>query len=164
MARLTENIKLHIVQRLACFESLPSVVQSVKDEFGIDVSRQALQAYDPSKSQAKNMSKKLRTIFEETRKRFLEDTSNIPISHKAVRLATLQRMADKAETKGNMVLVKDLLEQAAKEVGESYTNKQKLDHTSSDGSMTPKQTVLDTSKLSTGTLKELLKARAASSE
>lgn len=128
MARLTEDVKLFIVQRLACFESLPAVVQSVKEEFGLDVTRQAIQAYDPSKSQAKNMSKKLKAIFEETRKKFLDDTSAIPISHKAVRLATLQRLVDNAERRGNAVLVSSLLEQAAKEVGDSYTNKQRVEH------------------------------------
>lgn len=35
----------------------------------------------------------------------------------------------------------------------------KVDHTSSDGSMTPKDTTIDATKLSTNTLKELLKAR-----
>ncbi|KIC21722.1 hypothetical protein, partial [Leisingera sp. ANG-Vp] len=46
--------------------------------------------------------------------------------NRAVRLRTLQRMAEKAETMGNTVLAKGLLEQAAKEVGNAYTNRREL--------------------------------------
>ena len=33
-------------------------------------------------------------------------------------------------------------EQAAKEVGDAYSNKQKVEHTSPDGTMTPKPTII----------------------
>ena len=42
-------------------------------------------------------------------------------------------MIHKAESKGNMPLAAQLLEQAAKEVGEAYTNRQRLEHTGKDG-------------------------------
>ncbi|WP_237143578.1 hypothetical protein [Phyllobacterium zundukense] len=35
-------------------------------------------------------------------------------------------MAEKAETQGNMVLAANLLEQAAKEVGDAFTNRRAL--------------------------------------
>ncbi|MQX92772.1 DUF2280 domain-containing protein [Sinorhizobium meliloti] len=37
--------------------------------------------------------------FEETRKTFLEDTATIAISHRAVRLRALQRMADRRRSR-----------------------------------------------------------------
>ena len=128
MAALPENVKVYVVQKLACFEPLHVVVKAVKDDFGIEVSKQALQAYDPNKSQGSRLSAKLKDIFNSTRKKFLEDTSTIPISHKAVRLTMLQRMADQAESSRNIVLAASLIEQAAKEVGDSFTNKQKIEH------------------------------------
>lgn len=160
MAALSESVKLYVVQRLACYEPLNSIVESVKQDFGIDVTKPQLLAYDPNKAQGQRLSAKLKLLFEDTRKHFLENTSSIPIANKAVRLNTLQRLVDDAERRKNPVLVANLLEQAAKEVGETYTNKQKVDHISSDGSMTPK--ALDTTKLSTGALKEILAARANS--
>lgn len=138
MIRLSADQKVFIVQRLACFDSLQSVVDAVKEVYAIDVSKQALQAYDPGKAQGRNMSAKLVQVFNETRKRFLADTAGIPISHKAVRIAILQRLADKAEAKGNAVLVQSVLEQAAKEMGDSYTNNRRVDMSSTDGTMTPK--------------------------
>lgn len=136
-AKLSDEVKTYIVQALACFDSPSIAAAAVKKDFGIEVSRQLVESHDPNKKAASGLAPKWRVLFEETRKTFLEDTASIGISHRAVRLRALQRMADKAEGQGNMVLASSLLEQAAKEVGNSYTNHRKLDHTSSDGTMTP---------------------------
>jgi hypothetical protein len=42
----------------------------------------------------------------------------------------------------NMALAASLMEQAAKEVGDAYSNKQKVEHTSPDGSMSPRPTTI----------------------
>jgi hypothetical protein len=143
MAKTPENIKVSIVQRLACFESLNNIVQGLKDDFGFEISKQAILGYDPTKVQGKDLSQKLRAVFEETRKRFIEDTSSIPISHKAVRLATLQRMVDRAETQKNLGMVSSLLEQAAKEVGDAYTNRKTVEVSNPDGSLAAKPTIVE---------------------
>lgn len=127
MARITAEHKTYIVQCLACFDSPKAVADGVKQEFGLEISRQAVEAYDPNKRQGKNLAKKWRQLFDETRKTFLEDTSAIAISHKPVRLRTLQRMAIKAEDMGNMALAAQLNEQAAKEMGEAYTNRHRIE-------------------------------------
>lgn len=127
MARITAEHKTYIVQCLACFDSPKAVADAVKQEFGLEISRQAVEAYDPNKRQGRNLAKKWRQLFDETRKTFLEDTSAIAISHKPVRLRTLQRMAIKAEDMGNMALAAQLNEQAAKEMGEAYTNRRVLE-------------------------------------
>ncbi|PLU18353.1 hypothetical protein BMJ31_20250, partial [Sinorhizobium medicae] len=64
-----------------------------------------------------------------------EDTATIAISHRAVRLRALQRMAEKAEIQSNMVLAASLLKQAAEEVGNAYTNRREL--TRKDGKDLP---------------------------
>ncbi|MCA0961163.1 DUF2280 domain-containing protein [Salipiger bermudensis] len=124
--RLPEEVKTYIVQALACFDTPSVVSKSVKDEFGLNVARQKVESYDPTKRAGKNVSKKHRELFDATRAAFLEDTSEIAISHRAVRLRALQRMAEKAESQGNMVLASSLLEQAAKETGGSYTNRREV--------------------------------------
>ncbi|AUX76396.1 DUF2280 domain-containing protein [Sinorhizobium fredii] len=134
-AKLSDEVKTFIVQALACFDS-PSVVSAaVKKDFGLDVSRQLVESHDPNKKAASGLAPKWRVLFEETRKTFLEDTASIAISHRAVRLRALQRMADKAETQGNMVLASSLLKQAAEEVGGAYTNRREI--TGKDGKDLP---------------------------
>jgi hypothetical protein len=126
--KLSEEVKTFIVQSLACFDTPSTVAAAVKREFGVDVSRQSVESHDPNKAASKTLAERWRQLFEVTRKTFLEDTSQIAISHRAVRLRALQRMAEKAEGQGNMVLAASLMEQAAKECGDAYTNKHKVEH------------------------------------
>ncbi|MGJ3438614.1 DUF2280 domain-containing protein [Pseudomonas sp. Je.1.5.c] len=124
MAALTSDVKAFIVQALACFDTPTQVSQAVKQEFDIDVTRQQVEQHDPTKRAGANLAAKWRTLFEDTRKRFREETSEIPIANRAFRLRALGRMAEKAESMKNMALTAQLLEQAAKEVGDVYVNRQ----------------------------------------
>lgn len=128
---LSDEVKTFIVQQLACFDTPSVVAKAVKDDFGIDIARQSVEAYDPGKRAGVALSEAYREIFAATRKAFLMSTAEIGISHRSVRLRTLQRLAEKAERQGNMALVASLLEQAAKEAGNSFTNKREL--TGADG-------------------------------
>ncbi|AWJ93403.1 DUF2280 domain-containing protein (plasmid) [Azospirillum baldaniorum] len=123
MAVLKPEVKAFIVQAVACFDPPSTVVESVKTGFGVVVSRQQVEAHDPTKVSGRGLAERWKELFEETRKAFLEDTSAIGISHKAVRLRALNRMAAKAEGMGNMALAAQLMEQAAKECGDAFTNK-----------------------------------------
>lgn len=120
--KLNDEARTFVVQCLACFDPPSVVAAAVKKEFSFSVSPQACEAYDPTKRAGTKLSDKWRRLFEETRKTFLEDTSKIGASHKAVRLRALQRMAEKAENMGNLTLAASLYEQAAKEMGNAYTN------------------------------------------
>lgn len=138
MAILTAEVKGFIVQALACFDTPTQVAQAVKQEFNIEITRQQVAQHDPTKSTGANLAAKWRVLFEDTRKRFRDDTADIPIANRSYRLRVLDRMAVRAEGMKNMALAAQLLEQAAKESGGAYTNKQQVDLSSSDGSMTPK--------------------------
>lgn len=126
MKGLSSTVKIYIIQRLACFDYPSEVAKAVKEEYGIDISRQAVEANDPTKVAGRDMAKKWRDLFNEIRKKFLTDISDTAISHKAVRLRRLDRMAQKAEAKGNIVLAASLYEQAAKEVGNVHSNRRDL--------------------------------------
>ncbi len=142
MAALSSEVKAFIVQALACYENPAKVIELVKEEFKVTISRQQVSAYDPSNAMAKSLSKKWVDLFNTTRARFQNEISDIPIANKAYRLRTLDRMATSTEKMKNFALTAQLIEQAAKEVGDAYTNRQKVEHTSPDGSMTPKPTTI----------------------
>ncbi len=123
MAALKNDVKAFIVQALACFDTPTQVSQSVKQEFDIDVTRQQVEQHDPTKRAGVNLAAKWRTLFEDTRKRFREETAEIPIANRAYRLRALGRIAERAETMKNLPLAIQVLEQAAKEVGDVYVNR-----------------------------------------
>ncbi|MDU9393716.1 DUF2280 domain-containing protein [Pseudomonas sp. zfem002] len=123
MAALSNEVKAFIVQALACFDTPSQVAAAVREEFGIEVTRQKCEAHDPTKRAGRDLAKRWVTLFEDTRKRFREETADIPIANRAFRLRALGRMAEKAETMKNMALSAQLLEQAAKECGDMYVNR-----------------------------------------
>lgn len=125
---LGDEVKRSIVQALACWDTPSEVARAVKDEFGLDVSRQAVEAYDPTKRAGAALSQEFRALFEATRAAFLAETASIGVTHRAVRLRRLDRLVNRAEGAGNIALTADLLAQVAKEVGGSFTNAVALKH------------------------------------
>jgi hypothetical protein len=123
---LDDDVKAHIVQALACYDALSVVVSSVKVEYGVVVSPQQVEGYDPNKRAGQKLSEKWRVLFEATRKAFVEETSQVPIAHRALRLRSLHRMAERAEKVGNLALAAQLHKQAAEEMGNAYTNRREL--------------------------------------
>ncbi len=142
MATLNNKVKAFIVQGLATYMTPSEVAEAVKQEFDVVVSRQQVSCYDPGKAAGINLSKTWKDLFKQFRDDFNNDIQAIPIANKAYRLNMLDRMARDAEKSKNRPLAASLLEQAAKDVGEVFTNKQKVDNTSSDGSMATKPTVI----------------------
>ncbi|VWD02058.1 hypothetical protein BLA17378_05307 [Burkholderia aenigmatica] len=142
MAALPEPIKVFVTQALACFDTPSRAAKAVREEFGVEVSPQQCERYDPTKRAGSALSKKYREIFERTREEFLNDTSRIGIAHRAVRLRKLAAAIDKAEERNNLPLMAQLLEQAAKEAGDAFTNRRRLEHTGEDGGPIVNRTVV----------------------
>ncbi|BAV74193.1 phage protein [Pseudomonas chlororaphis subsp. aurantiaca] len=127
MAALNNEVKGFIVQALACFDTPSQVAAAVRDEFAIEVTRQQCEAHDPTKRAGRDLAKKWVVLFNDTRKRFREETAEIPIANRAFRLRAMNRFVEKAETMKNIGLAMQILEQAAKEVGDVYVNRQRKD-------------------------------------
>ncbi|GKK65596.1 TPA: DUF2280 domain-containing protein [Klebsiella variicola subsp. variicola] len=133
MAALKPEVRAFIIQELACFETPSQIVESVQKEFKVQVTRQQVASHDPTKAAGKGLAKKWVDLFNDLRDRFLNEISDIPIANKAYRLRVLQRMSTTAEGMKNLGMTAQLLEQAAKEVGDAYTNKHKFEHSGPNG-------------------------------
>lgn len=139
MEHLSYEQKYFIVQQLACRETPTEVARSVKEEFGITITRQAVQAYDPTKWAGRDLSAELKQLFEETRKQFDADIDAIPIANKAYRLLVLQKIIDSPAV--GPVVKMQAVEQAEKMLGGLYTNKR--DITSNGQSINVNPTVIE---------------------
>ena len=127
--KLSKDHKVFIVQRLASFDSPSEVIAAFRERYGQEVTAAQVVYYDPATAQAeKELAQEWKELFARTRAAYVENVADIPVAHKAVRLRRLDRMAAKAESKGNMVLAASLMEQAAKELGGAFTNKQEVKH------------------------------------
>ena len=114
MATLREPVKIFIVQSLACFETPQQVADAVKQEFKIEIERQQVAAYDPTKPTGKNLSKKLKELFFKTRNDFKVNIYDIPLANKSVRLKELQKMYE--DWGKNKIMKQNLIKQIKDEM------------------------------------------------
>ncbi|WP_229722402.1 DUF2280 domain-containing protein [Xylophilus rhododendri] len=116
-------MKQFIVQALACYDTPMQVTEAVNLEFGLTVPRQQVEKYDPTKMAGRGLSRKWRDLFQQTRIDWKAGATEVPIANRTFRLRVLARLAQKAEGMRNMALTLQVLEQAAKEVGDAYVNR-----------------------------------------
>ncbi|QTD63157.1 DUF2280 domain-containing protein [Acinetobacter towneri] len=124
MAALKEPVKIFIVQALACRDTPQEVADQVLQEFGVKIDRKQCQLYDPTKAAGKNLSKKFVELFHKTRADFDAGLIDIPIANKHYRLKQYQRQLERNAK--NTVMSLKILEQAAKDCGGQFTNKQEI--------------------------------------
>ncbi len=115
--RLPAEVKEFIINHLACYYSPKEVVTKVQDMYGVTISPQRVEKYDPTKRAGRNLSEEWKEVFEKRCTEFLLATENIGLTHAAVRLHKLQEMCDIAEERGDFRLMLKLLKQAAIESG-----------------------------------------------
>lgn len=128
MARLRKEVQTYIVRSLAQFNTPQETATLVKEEFGIEVTRQQCEAYDPTKRIGKDLSKGLKKEFEEAREEYLDKPKNIPIANQTVRLEMYQKLITKNKSPA---MALKILRQAAQEIGGQFTNRQEI--TGKDG-------------------------------
>ena len=122
MATLREPVKIFIVQSLACFETPQQVADAVMQRYGIEIDRRQCENYDPTKFAGRNLSKKLKDLFERSRKEFRENIEDIAIANKAFRLNELQKMYD--DSGRNKRAKQNLLKQAFQETDGRVTKQE----------------------------------------
>ena len=125
--KLKDTHRRFIVTQLACFVSPTDVQKALREQWGVDITLPSLGHYDPNTAAgAAELAPKWRLLFEETRKRFSESLSDIPIAQQAWRLRELARQYKTLDSRGNTLGAAAILEQAAKETGGMYSNKRIL--------------------------------------
>lgn len=123
MQKLNGEQKAFIVRALACFMVPSEIVGAVKEQFGVEISRQQAQSFDPTKAGGARLGQPLRDLFAATREEYIGSTYNIGLSHLAYRLTKLSDLLDRAEESGNYALCLKILEMAAKEMGGWYVRR-----------------------------------------
>jgi hypothetical protein len=87
---------------LACFDQPSQVRQLVRENFGLDLSPQSIEHYDPYRYAGKELAKKFVCLFLDTRKRYLENVADVALAQKTHRLKWLERLAAEAERMGDV--------------------------------------------------------------
>lgn len=125
--KLSLEMKRFVVMEFAMWETPTTIQRELKENFGVDVSLPGLLHYDGDRPAC---PKKWKTLFDETRKAFLDDTTSIPIANKAFRLRELNKLLDvqrrRPANQRNPADIRATMEQAAKEAGNAFSNVREL--------------------------------------
>src|SRR5579859_6590427 len=100
--KLSNLQRLFVVKELARFRSPTEVVKMVKEEFGIDITRQSVFQYNPDRNP--DLAKKWREAFEEERARFKAEVDGVAVAHQSFRLQELEEIYRVAKGRGNAPL------------------------------------------------------------
>lgn len=107
------------------FKTPTEIVELVEQTFKVKTTVSQICYYEPKYGK---ISADLKTIFDDTRERYLKQIGEIPIANEAYRMEQLQRALDR-QLKARVVnepMVLNILEQAAKERGRMYTNRREI--------------------------------------
>ena len=121
---IPDQVRLELVRRLAMFDTVREIHADLIEQ-GIDVSHQAISRHNPDNASS-NLSQSLTAVFHATREAWLKELAQEPIASRAFRLRRLGVIHAKAMARGNFAIAAAMLEQAAKEVGNVYTNLAKV--------------------------------------
>lgn len=133
-AGMNDEIRAEIVTRLAMFDSSNAIYDDLQAR-GIDISVQGINRYKPGT--AGQLALKWVELFNKTREDFLAEIAAEPIANRAFRLRKLGTILDKELSRGNTAGARATLEQAAKEVGNVFTNIAKVQGTKLPGQVDP---------------------------
>ncbi len=123
--RLNSEQKAFIITAYARYDGLAEVCRAFKEEYGVDLPKPHALAYNAGGPRYRGAAK-WRELFERERKHFLDNVGHIGIAQKAVRIQRLEALCAIALQRKNVKLAAELMEQAAKEMGEVFTNRREV--------------------------------------
>lgn len=132
---MDDKLRAYVVTRLACYDPVRDIHASLL-EMGVDISVQAVSHYNPEN--VGGPIGKWRDLFDKARSDFLAAMAEEPIANRQYRLRKLDMLFKAHVKRGNLVGAQSVLEQAAKEVGNVYTNVAKV-----QGAVLPGQVTID---------------------
>jgi hypothetical protein len=109
--KLTTAQQEYVVERLAAFDNPDAVVRSVREKFGIALTRQAVEQYDPTRD--KRCPARWTTLFWLRRQAILESRG----LHGAVERAAQSRSRERVARCAIEALAADMLETLARQIG-----------------------------------------------
>jgi hypothetical protein len=113
--KLTDEHKIYIVRRLAAYDSLIVIARGLKQDFGITVTIQLIQNYNPERVSGQNLSQRWRDLFSGARKAYLAGTEDIGAKHPPIRIRWRGEMAMEMWGAGQHAVANDILDSIVKE-------------------------------------------------
>jgi hypothetical protein len=127
LGKLTEAQKEYVVHRLAAYDRPSAVQKGLEEEFGVEIARQSLLFYDPTKPGSRRLREKWKSLFHATREALHQGSAKIGACHALVRIRWREQMALKQMEADKAQLANDILDSIARDVGDCFGSKYRHD-------------------------------------
>ncbi len=124
--RLSDDTKRLVVQMLACGRTPLQVVRYFKETYGLLLSPQSVEKYNPTKVNGKKLCPEFTALFFGARQEYLADTNHLGVESQRFRVEKLTEISHLAYERGNFRLALQALEQGAKDSGGMFTNRREI--------------------------------------
>jgi hypothetical protein len=121
--KLNEEQKAFLIRCRAQFMRARDISDAFREAFGADIDRRQLFTYSLD---FPKLAPKWRELHDRLREDFITKIDAIPIANRAFRLQELQRHYETMKDKRAVGVCQSILEQAAKESGDAFTNKREF--------------------------------------
>jgi hypothetical protein len=118
--KLNNAQRTHVVRRLAAYDKPTAIAHDLKELFGVTISTQAIEHYDPERPAGQDLAPQWREIFRAARKAYIAEMAAMGQMEKLVRMLLRQRMAISAFENDNYKLANEILDSIAKEAGHAF--------------------------------------------
>lgn len=126
-SKLRDEQKAFLTKRLAVFDTPKEAADALNEQFGVQISPQAAEHYDPNRAQGRSLAGKWVGLFSATRKRFLDQMEHeIPLANQAVRVKKMAKAAAAFEARGAWMPMVRVIEAISRELGGVNTNRREL--------------------------------------
>jgi hypothetical protein len=117
---LDPAIKSRMIELFAHFQGVSQVADTIKREYGLAIDRRTVEGFNPDSPRAK-VGKRLRSLFDQHRKAYVEAVAKQGVAHQAHRLKLIGDLVEKASNSKDFNAALRGLELAAKEMGAGQT-------------------------------------------
>lgn len=112
--KLTFAQKTYVVKRLAARDHPTTIMEALREKFGVTLTRQAITRYNPLNARGRHLDPYLKEMFAATRARVVAEQAEA--SAVAARLAMLEIEVQRALSDGNAVLAERLRQLIEREI------------------------------------------------
>jgi hypothetical protein len=126
--KLTDEQKIYVVTRLASYIPAAAIVRDLKEIFGIEVTRQAIDCYHPERPSGAGLSQRFKDVFREVRKAYIAAALETASRLAPVRIRLREDMMLEAWDGGDYKTANVLLDSIAKEAGGAFESSHKQPH------------------------------------
>ena len=121
--KLTNEQKTYVVRRLAEYDKPTAIALGLKEVFGVTISHQAVEHYDPERPAGHDLAQKWRDLFWQARRAFIESIADVGTMLKPVRMHIRERMALQEWEAGRCKIANEILDSIAKEAGGAFVTR-----------------------------------------